>query len=241
MVYYYVVGYNMMYVDVGNFIGSIAQETELAAARAQGFSAEAIAALESVQALEAATAARQREIEVLRQQRAFSLDLSAREAALMGDDRRALELELQAQTEAELNRSQELLDAGTITATMFERLKDVLVGEVNQALAGFDSNLVQSGAVDTAATTRRLREASAQVADSGPRTTTSSIVGASELTTARLIDVNRSQLFVLQDIARSNRVIAQGAARAGVATADPNRTRGLENRRERGRQGDARV
>lgn len=67
--------------------------------------------------------------------RSLELDIKAREAALSGNARDEAIARAQQRANDELAAAQKLLQEGAITEEMFQRLADVLGGELNQALA----------------------------------------------------------------------------------------------------------
>src|SRR5690606_8325195 len=84
------------------------------------------------------------EVLALRELRQTELDVVARERALRGDDRGALEARLQAQAEAERNQIADRLAAGEIEIELYNRLVAVITGEVTQALEAFDQAAQQA-------------------------------------------------------------------------------------------------
>ncbi|GAB1340937.1 hypothetical protein MASR1M101_00640 [Gemmatimonas sp.] len=86
-----------------------------------------------------AAAALAADTERTRQQQAFGLDLTQRRQTLNGDARGAFVSGQTIQTNAALVQAQQLLEAGTITAAMFEELRVLLGDEMVQALKDFDA------------------------------------------------------------------------------------------------------
>ena len=125
----------------------LAQLREIADAEARyGTNSPYLTHLRDVQAAETAAAqaaaqaaATRRAIEQQQQQQAFGLDLTQRRQTLNGDARGAFVSGQTIQTNAALVQAQQLLEAGTITAAMFEELRVLLGDEMVQALKDFDA------------------------------------------------------------------------------------------------------
>lgn len=90
-------------------------------------------------------AAAQTKLRLQAQQRdAFGADLTAREQTLAGDDRGAFITRQEAGRSEALNRAQELFEAGTITAELFDRLKVILGEELADAIRDFDDAVARA-------------------------------------------------------------------------------------------------
>lgn len=92
--------------------------------------------IEETAAAAAAAQARVRE--------AFGLDLTARERLLAGDDRGAFLTRQEISQDSARQQARELLEAGTITGEMFERLARILDGELAAALEDFDATVASA-------------------------------------------------------------------------------------------------
>ncbi len=90
-------------------------------------------------AAEAAKAEAQRLAREAQARASFEGDVTAREQTLAGDNRGAFITRATAGNADALARAQELFDAGTITAELFERLKTVLGDELADAIKDFDA------------------------------------------------------------------------------------------------------
>lgn len=77
-------------------------------------------------------------LEQRQQREAFGLDLTARRQTLAGDDRGAFQTRLTIQNNSALAEAQKLVEAGVITAEMFEELRRILGEEMVDALEAFD-------------------------------------------------------------------------------------------------------
>ena len=93
--------------------------------------------------------AREREKQAIKdqvqaQRDSFGLNLDYRSAQLAGNDRLALEIQLEEQRKQQIANAQSLLDQQIITQTQFQRLSDILDQEVIKSLQSFDDQLNQS-------------------------------------------------------------------------------------------------
>lgn len=113
----------------------IANERELSEARKAGADAAMLAAIAEVQAAEAAAQERAR----MRERDAFAGDLTARGQAIRGDARGAFVTRQGLGAASALAEAEALVQAGTITAAMFEELKRLVGVEMAQAIADFDA------------------------------------------------------------------------------------------------------
>jgi tape measure domain-containing protein len=118
------------------------QQREIAAAEKEfGKDSPYLASLRDVQAAEraAAEAARARvEAQKAADRVAFGLDLTQRRQTLNGDSRGAFITGQTIANNSALAQAQQLVEAGVITAAMFEELKTLLGDEFAQALRDFD-------------------------------------------------------------------------------------------------------
>lgn len=143
----------------------IMHRRELDDAIRAGLDEATIARIEYVQALEReALAQRQAEeaakkaAEAAQKLADFMADLTAREAALAGDEIGAVRARMEAQAANELKAAQELLDAGIITEEMFQRLAEVLDQEIARAIEDIiERTEVQSRAFRTDLAEREAR------------------------------------------------------------------------------------
>lgn len=128
------------------------QLREIADAEAQfGASSPYLDTLREVQAAETAAAeatrarlAAEQAAEQARTRTAFGLDLTQRRQLLAGDDRGAFQTGQTIAANAALAEAQQLVEAGTITAAMFEELRVLLGQEMVQALADFDAAVARA-------------------------------------------------------------------------------------------------
>ncbi|MCA0377565.1 MAG: hypothetical protein LCH84_18170 [Gemmatimonadetes bacterium] len=118
----------------------IARERELSEARKAGADAAMLAAIAEVQAAEAAAQERAR----MRERDAFAGDLTARGQAIRGDARGAFVTRQGLGAASALAEAEALVQAGTITAEMFEQLKQIIGVEMAQALYAFDQAAEQA-------------------------------------------------------------------------------------------------
>lgn len=85
-----------------------------------------------------ADAAAKKLLDAQRQAQAVGFDVTARERALSGDDRGALQARSEASYASQLAAAEDMLKAGTISEELFNRMKAVLGGELAKALQQFD-------------------------------------------------------------------------------------------------------
>ncbi len=133
----------------------LAQQREYAEAEKNLTGAEGaieyLRALREVQEAEreaaAATRARaeaEKAAQQARDRTAFGLDLTQRRQTLSGDTRGAFQTGQTIARNAALAQAQELVEAGTITAEMFEELKTLIGDEMAQAIRDFDAAVAES-------------------------------------------------------------------------------------------------
>lgn len=110
-----------------------------------------LTALRAVQAAETAAAeatrvrlAAEKAAEQARTRTAFGLDLTQRRQTLAGDSRGAFLTGQVIQQNSALAQAQQLVEAGTITAAMFEELRVLLGEELTAALEAFDQAAAES-------------------------------------------------------------------------------------------------
>lgn len=127
----------------------VRQTQEMRAALAEGWSEEAIAILTTVQALEKEKAARDQVAQAIvdaAQKASDELTLQGREARLQGRGLDADKLALQAQAEMELAEARARLARGEITPEFYQRLADVIGGELTSALLGLEAAAKETAA-----------------------------------------------------------------------------------------------
>ncbi len=139
-------------VEADRMAESLAAQKELNDAQEKfGKDSPYVAALKKVQEAEAAAAEQvrarveaEKAAQQVRDRTAFGLDLTQRRQTLSGDTRGAFITGQTIQSNSALAEAQKLVEAGTITAAMFEELKTLIGDEMAQAIRDFDAAAAES-------------------------------------------------------------------------------------------------
>jgi hypothetical protein len=128
--------------------GAITAEEEAAALiRVKDLYDQTIASMEAAAAAAKAAADAEEKRRLAQQafdRKQFGLDLTQRRQTLSGDTRGAFQTGQTIARNSALAQAQELVDAGTITADMFEQLKTLIGDEMAQAIRDFDAAVAES-------------------------------------------------------------------------------------------------
>lgn len=151
----------------------------------------------------------------------FSADLAIREAALAGDSRKVLELSLNAQAEAEFRAA----EAAGRTAEELQRLADLLQGEIRNALAEFDVDLIRSAVLRLEALEREaeaLKRVEQAELDRIAALEKASLVAIEDLEVRELIAKGENKqaearAFELKQLRELERFISQGLSEAAIS------------------------